>query len=74
MLNNLNTMTKTGKQLKLRRVELDYTQEELSRLSNVSRATIAGIENGANYTNRTYQKLLKALKLKNKPLFTNDND
>ena len=74
MLNNLNTMIKTGKQLKLRRVELDYTQEELSRLSNVSRATIAGIENGANYTNRTYQKLLKALKLKNKPLFENDGN
>jgi len=67
-------MIKTGKQLKLRRVELDYTQEELSRLSNVSRATIAGIENGRNFTNRTYQKLLKALRIKNEKFNTNDND
>jgi len=60
-------MIKTGKQLKLRRHELELTQEDLSRLSQVSRATIASIERGGNYTLRTYQKLLKALKLKNEP-------
>lgn len=65
---------KTGKQLKMLRVERDLTQEELGKKSGLSKTTIVRIENGLNFSNRTYQKLLKAMNIKQPKIYTDDNN
>lgn len=54
------------RKLKRLRLERELTQEELSRLSDITKATISNIENGNRDRIQllTLQKLAKALKVK----------
>lgn len=57
--------------IKEARIECGYTQEELARRSNVSRATIAGLESGATVvtTTETLIKIADALGKKVSDIF-----
>lgn len=57
--------------IKEARTERGYTQEELARRANVSRATIAGLESGATVvtTTETLIKIADALGKKVRDIF-----
>lgn len=62
------------KVLKMKRVEADLTQEELSKKAGVSRATICAIEAGASrkVNIETLRKLAKALNCKMSDFFADE--
>lgn len=67
-------MSKFGKRVKAKRVELGYSQSELAEIVGAGQATIGHIESGRNQTYRDIVSLAKALKTTPEYLLTGQND
>lgn len=62
LLNNSQIELELGKRLKVRRLDLNLSQQEVATLSGLSRRTISAIEHGEGSTLATLIALLRALR------------
>ncbi len=60
----MNDLRKIGLSLKMRRLELELSQDQLSEMSGIERSYISGIENGRkNLSLQAFLCLVKALEI-----------